>query len=391
VRYRWVILAVGTAAQASTSAFFQGLPAVAPTLRGDYGLSLAETGVALSSVNAGMVLTLLAWGVLADRIGEHRVIPLGLVGSAVAAALASATGEFGPLLACLFVGGLFVSSANAASGRAVMSWFERRERGMALGIRQASLPLGGAVAAAALPAIAAGGGMDSVFVALAALLAAAALASLVWLRPAPHEHDHADEGAPADRPSPMRDPQVWRLSLAGGCLAFVQFGFVGFLVLFLHDVRGFSIAAAAASLVAMQLAGAGLRIVVGRWSDRRGSRLGPLRRICVALALACGALALVEPLGDGVLLPVLLLAAFIAVSWNGLSFTAAAELARRGESGTALGLQNTVLAVSATACLASFGALVEWTSWRAGYALLALLPVLALVLLAGMGERVQQQ
>ena len=88
MRYRWVILAVGTAAQASSSAFFQGLPAVAPTLRSDYSLTLSETGVALSAINAGMVLTLLAWGVLADRIGEHRVIPLGLAWSAAAAVLA---------------------------------------------------------------------------------------------------------------------------------------------------------------------------------------------------------------------------------------------------------------------------------------------------------------
>ena len=389
--YRWVILAVGTAAQASTSAFFQGLPAVAPTLRGDYGLSLPQTGVALSSVNAGMVLTLLAWGVLADRIGEHRVIPMGLAGSAVAAALASTTGEFGPLLACLFVGGLFVSSANAASGRAVMSWFERRERGMALGIRQASLPLGGAVAAAALPAIAAGGGMDSVFLSLAGLLGAAALASLVWLRPAPREHDHSDEGAPADRPNPVRDLRVWRLSAAGGCLAFVQFAFVGFCVLFLHDERGFSPGAAAAALVAIQLAGVGIRIGVGRWSDRRGARLGPLRAICAALAVGCATLAAVEPGPDVLVVPALLLAAFLSVSWNGLSFAAVAELAQRGASGTALGLQNTVLAVAGTTCLAVFGAFVDGTSWRAGFALLALLPLVALGLLAGMRERLPQQ
>ncbi len=379
MRYRWIILAVGTAAQASTSAFFQGLPSVAPTLRSDYNLSLPETGVALAAVNAGMVLTLLAWGVLADRIGEHRVIPLGLVGTAAAAALASATGEFAPLLACLFVGGLFVSSANAASGRAVMSWFGRHERGMALGIRQASLPLGGAVAAAALPAIAGAGGMDAVFLSLAGLLAVAGVASLVWLRPAPYE---ADADTPTDRPGPVRDARIWRLSLASGCLAFVQFGFVGFVVLFLHDARGFSLGAAAAVLVAVQVAGAVERIAVGRWSDRRGARLVPLRAICVALAVACGVLALVEPERDAVVLPALLFASFLAVSWNGLSFAAAAELAQRGASGTALGLQNTILALAATACLATFGALVEATSWRTGFALLATLPLLALLLLA---------
>jgi sugar phosphate permease len=378
LHYRWVILAVGTAAQASTSAFFQGLPSVAPALRDEYGLSLAQTGIALSAVNAGMVLTLLAWGVLADRIGEHRVIPIGLAGTGLFAAAATATGGLAALVACLFAAGLFASSANAASGRAVMGWFGRGERGLALGVRQASLPLGAALAAATLPAIAVLGGMDAVFAALAALLAAGSLAAWRWLRAPVRERD---DDVSSDRPSPLRDRRVWRLSAAAGCLAFVQFGFVGFLVLFLHDTRGFSDRAAAAGLVAMQLLGVVERIWVGRWSDRHGSRLAPLRAISAALALACVALAAVEPGPDAVVLPVLALAAFLSVSWNGLSFAAVAELARRGASGTALGLQNTVAATAATLCLATFGAVVSATSWQAGFGLLAALPLVALALL----------
>jgi sugar phosphate permease len=338
---------------------------VAPTLRDDYGLTLSQTGVVLSSVNAGMTLTLLAWGVLAD-------------GTGVAAAVAARTGEFEAVVVCLFVAGLFASSANAASGRAVMGWFGREERGLALGVRQASLPLGAAVAAAALPAIAAVGDMKAVFVALAAALGVAAVASAVWLRAPARERDG---DVPADRPNPVRDARVWRLSGASAGLAFVQFGFVGFSVLFLHDTRGFSRGAAAAVLVVIQLAGVVTRIAVGRWSDRRGARLGPLRAICAALAIACGVLALVEPLPDGVVVPALLAAAFLSVSWNGLSFATVAELAQRGASGTALGLQNTLLAIAGTACLATFGALVDATSWRAGFVLLALLPLASLSLL----------
>ena len=45
------------------------------------------------------------------------------------------------------------AGVNAASGRAVMAWFGADERGLALGIRQMAVPLGGAVAALALPAL----------------------------------------------------------------------------------------------------------------------------------------------------------------------------------------------------------------------------------------------
>ena len=51
----------------------------------------------------------------------------------------------------LVLTGLFGASVNAASGRAVMGWFPRDERGLALGIRQTAVPVGGASAAVVLP------------------------------------------------------------------------------------------------------------------------------------------------------------------------------------------------------------------------------------------------
>ena len=73
-RYRWVVLAAGTLAQASFSATSVGLPALSPTLKSEYGLSLTETGVVLAAVGIGMLFTLLPWGLVADRVDERWVI-----------------------------------------------------------------------------------------------------------------------------------------------------------------------------------------------------------------------------------------------------------------------------------------------------------------------------
>ena len=62
-----MILAAGTFAQSSFAALAVGLPALAPALRTHYGLTLGEIGVVLGSVGFGMLLTLLPWGLLADR------------------------------------------------------------------------------------------------------------------------------------------------------------------------------------------------------------------------------------------------------------------------------------------------------------------------------------
>src|SRR5205814_986377 len=83
-RYRWLVLAAGTAAQTSYSAVLIGLPVLAPQIRHAYGLSLVEVGLVLDSVWIGGMLTLLPWGLLADRAGERIVLALGLGGCAAA-------------------------------------------------------------------------------------------------------------------------------------------------------------------------------------------------------------------------------------------------------------------------------------------------------------------
>ena len=101
------------AAQASISAVQLGLPAVAPQIRSEYGLSIAETGALLAASTVGIVATLLAWGALADRVGERLVIAVGLTGAAGGLALASQTTTGGALGAALVLAGAFGSSANA--------------------------------------------------------------------------------------------------------------------------------------------------------------------------------------------------------------------------------------------------------------------------------------
>ena len=82
MRYRWAVLAAGTAAQASFSAITIGLAVLAPVLRKELDLSLGEIGVLLSAAWVGALATLLPWGIAADRYGERVVLALGLTGSA---------------------------------------------------------------------------------------------------------------------------------------------------------------------------------------------------------------------------------------------------------------------------------------------------------------------
>ena len=64
-------------------------------------------------------------------------------------------------------------------------------------------------------------------------------------------------------------------------------------------------------------------------------------------------------------------------------FTATAETAEADRTGSALGLQQTVLGVAATGSPIVFAAIVAHGSWPAGFAFAALCPLSAIALLRG--------
>lgn len=375
-----MILAAGTLAQSSFSALSVGLPALAPALRSHYGLSLGETGVVLGAVGLGMLLTLLPWGLAADRVDERLVIAAGLSAAAAAIVVAGRTHSYGGVVAALFAAGAFGASVNAASGRAVMGWFPAGERGLALGVRQTAIPIGGAAAAAGLPWLASAGGTRLAFDVLGLGCAAGAAVAAVLMRAAP-----AAAPEPAEVARPLRDVHAWVLGLGTGLYLTAQIAITGFLVLFLHVHRGVSVHAAAALLAGVNVLGIGARVASGRWSDRIGARLAPIRRIGAALV---GATVLVAATVDaplGVLVPALVVAGVLSMAWNGLAVVAAAEGADGGRVGTAIGFQQTLLAVLAAAVPPAFAA-VAGGSWRLAFALAALGPVVGAAALRAVPE-----
>jgi sugar phosphate permease len=365
-RYRWVILAVGVLAQASFAAVFYGLPVLAPALQTAYDLTLAQIGLALTALNLGSLGTVLVWGLLSDRFGERVVIAGGQAAAAAALAVAAYTHHFGGLVVALFAAGALGACVQAASGQAVAGWFPAAQRGLALSIRQTAVPLGGAIAALALPVFVTHGGVRAGLIALACASLASAVAAMAWLRPAGARHDET-----TTHQHPFRDRRLWRLSAGSGLLYVAQGAVIGFAVLFLHESRGLSTGRAAAVLAAIQIAGGALRIASGHWSDRRHSRLRPLRQLGLALSTGMGATALLLDAPLWLLVPLLVVAGGLSISWNALSFTATAEMAGPQRAGAALGLQQTSLALFAAVTPIAFAALVSATSWRLGFAVCA--------------------
>jgi sugar phosphate permease len=375
-----VILGAGTFAQATFSAVSVGLPALAPALRSHYRLTLGETGVVLGAVGIGMLFTLLLWGLLADRVSERIVIGIGLSVAGLAIVGAGHTHSYGALVAVLFVAGATGASVNAASGRAVMGWFPEHERGLALGVRQTAIPIGGATAAAGLPWLASSGGTRLAFLVLGCACIGGAVVAASLIRDSP-----SAVGELEDITQPMRDPRAWILGLGTGFFLTAQIAITGFVVLFLHVHRGVSAHSAAALLAGINVLGIGARITSGRWSDRIHARIAPMRLIGVALAIATAAVAALVDAPLAVLIPALAIAGVLSMAWNGLAVVAAAESAGAGRVGAAIGFQQTLLGVVVAGAPPAFAA-VATGSWRLAFALSAVGPVVGVIALRAVSE-----
>ncbi len=367
--YRWVVLAVGSAAQGSTAAYFLGLAAVAPALRQHFGLSLAGVGALIGVISVGLVATLIAWGTAADRFGERGVMTAGLLGAAAALGAAALVADPIAAGALLLLAGAAGASVNAASGRAVLTWFPTARRGLAMAVRQTSVPVGAALAAVALPPIA-----ESRRDPDRVRRAGRRLPGWWrWRWPAGCASRRAS--GPSGRPAwpgartVFADRRLLRLSLAGLLLVVPQFLGSVFLVEVLHS-------------------GAGHGAVDGRRTARadpgaRGRR--PARQRRVVRPRAVGSVRCASwpgrsasgsrwprPTASGpaaLVAAVLVPAAALAISWNGLVFTAAGEFAPPGRAATAMAVSNTANYVGAAATPVLGGLVAELAGWPAMLAL----------------------
>jgi sugar phosphate permease len=390
-RYRWVVLGVGTAAQASTAAFFQGLASIGPVIRQEGGLTLAELGVVLGAPMVGFVVTLVPWGVASDRFEERQVMAVGLTATALALAVASRMHGLWPLSVSLGLAGAAAASVNAASGRAVLRWFAGPRRGTAMGLRQTAIPLGAAAAAIVLPVVAERGGVHGALEVIVVGNLLAAAASWLWIRePPPFVPTDEVRALPSGRrPAALggnRTLVVFLIVVSTG-LVVCQSTFISFIVELLH-ARGMSLHAASIVFVAAQLCGGLGRVLVGAWSDAVSDRVRPLVYISAMMGAAQLLLAWAVSGATLVLVPIAVVAGALAIGWNGLVFTAVGEVAPPHRTGLALGAQSTANYLVASLTPFVMGSIIGATGFSTGYAVSgAAGGTVAVLLLVGLARR----
>jgi sugar phosphate permease len=150
-RYRWSILLAAWMAYLTTICLRLIWTNVSGKAAGSYGLSLEALGVFLTAFYAGYVVSLATTGLLIDRFGARRTLFCALI------LLGLFTWAFG--LTTSLTGGLFFQALMglaagtdyAAGAKLIVTWFDREERGRAMGLYMTATSLGVVVCNAVVP------------------------------------------------------------------------------------------------------------------------------------------------------------------------------------------------------------------------------------------------
>jgi len=380
-RRAWMVLSLGVAAQTAGTVFVSAPAFLIPLLHTERGLSLAEAGLLASTPTIGMVLTLIAWGALADRIGERWVIAGGLLLTALATLGAIAAQGYIALGIFFLLGGMASASTNAASGRVVVGWFPKDRRGLAMGIRQTCQPLGVTIAAVTIPLIASASGVGAALLLPLIMTAVLAVACAIGIANPPRAPKTTDAASAAAQNPYRTSGFLWRIHGVSALLVVPQFTLSIFGLVWLVTEVHLSALAAGLLVGVSQFIGALARILVGVLSDRVGSRVRPLRWVAVGAGLCLLVLAAFDAAGWDAAAVVFVIATTATVVDNGLAFTSVAEMAGPSWAGRALGAQNTGQFLVASAVGPVMGALIGLVGYPVAFAVTALFPVIAVPLI----------
>jgi MFS transporter, ACS family, hexuronate transporter len=390
------VLALVTLAYASTALSALAVAPLAPFLVTSVGLTRGQVGLLLPAVYLGGVMMSLPAGWLTDRLGVRATLALGQALAGVMVALAGLVGTRLPLLlACLVVAGFGFSVCNPATGKAVMEWFAPRERGVAMGIKQTGLTLGGVAGALALPPLAVGfGWREALMIAGGVSIAGAVAVALGYTQP-----DLAVAAPATPRPelrdlgAVLRRRGVQALFVCGFLLSVAQSALLAYLALFATESFALSAIAAGWLLALTQAGGTASRLLLGFVSDRLfGGRRRPgviITALITALAFA------VMALGEALPLPLVAALAPVAgagaFGWVGLYFALVAEI---GGARTAGLLTGVAVAAAWSGVLIGpplFGLVLEATgSYGPAWLMLAAVGVVVAIVLARLQPLVQR-
>lgn len=374
-----------------------GISPLSPSLIEGLGLTRFQVAFIVPSIYLSGLLFSLPGGRLADRLGVRPAFLGGLALGAAGLLAAALAPGFLAFLACLFVAGAGWSVVNPTLGKAIMDVFPVRERGIAMGVKQMGLTLGGVVSALALPAIAAALGWRYAIGACA--LVVALPVALGW-RPLGAFRAGARPASPAAGDAAgsswwwARRPALVVFFATGFVLGMVQAAVLSYLPLFTIQALGFDKIGAGLLVAASQAGGAVSRLALGAASDRwLTARRSMWLAFTGAVGAAIFAVYAVWPATAPLSAALLAFATGVgAYGWVGIFFVISAEAGGPRQAGLLSGVAFASIVLGLLVGPPVFGLLLEASnSYAVAWAVFAALSALVAIISLAAGPSIDRE
>lgn len=367
--YRWVVLFIATIAQISACFFVQGIGPLGEFFKQDLMLNDTQIGMLSSAAQLFPIIGLLVAGELLDRFNERYIVGIGALGVSFTLFLGAYTNSYIYALICLLIVGGFYSSAQPGGAKSVASWFPPSQRGFAMGIRQAGLPLGGALAGIVLPIVALNFGLKGAFLAGAIVaLFGGSLFIFFYRPPLSEEAPKGIKKMPLldilkSRLAMLSEPHMKNIILSGVSLVIVQYVLTIFITIYFYRQYTISLGDSTYLFFISQAAGALGRIGLAAWSDRcRRGRFFPVL-VCM-ISIIIGILILVLNLSNSIIYLTILSAwlGFFGLGWYGPWVAYIIDASPQENVGFSLGLAMSINQIAIIASPPIFGLLQDLTN-----------------------------
>jgi len=372
-----------------------GVSPLSPALMQGFALSRFEVAFIVPSVYVGGLLFSLPGGHLADQWGVRPTLLGALALGGIGLLAAALAPHFVVFLLCLVIAGSGWSVVNPVLGKAIVDLFSLTERGIAMGIKQMGLTLGGGVSALVLPAIAVRWGWRVAVAACAVAMTAPVVFAWLPLRALARPRDETPEGNGVRMDWRWtRRPALLVLFAAGVVLGMLQSAVLAYLPVFSVQALGFSPVGAGVLIAAAQIGGAvarlGLGIASDRWSSGRRPPWLMLTSVLGAITFLVYAWA---PTAEPVPAALLAFVAGIgAHGWVGIYFIISAEAGGAGRSGLLSGVSFAAIVVGLLSGAPLFGTILQLSdSYAAAWAVFAALSAVVAVVVAVFGAAIHRE
>jgi MFS transporter, ACS family, aldohexuronate transporter len=376
-RRLWVILSLITGTTVAQGLIQQGFLVLYPFIQSEFELSRVQVGLITSVHAIGFTAAVFLSGWLTDTLGVKRMTIVALISLAAFTLAFPLAYTFSVVLALAVLIGIVTSPLAPATTGAIMDWFPGRIRAVAMSVKQMGIPLGGTLAAAALPALAMIIGWRMSVAAAGLLVLVIAVVFILMYRDAPKGISAVQKFDASALKTILRNHSLLTIMVWGAAVVGVQFIFLSYFMLFLIEELGWSPVMAGGLLAIAQIIGSITRVLWGAASDFifRGRR--------IIVLVITGFLTVAWLLGTSMTGPGIPSAALYAIaavigistlSSQGVLVTLIGEQAEKGQVGVTIGVSSTMNNTSRMLLTPLFGYLVDISSsyslaWKAVAAL----------------------